>query len=64
MGVRIQPAPALMRVVRDDNLRDVNYPVPPAHCMLGLLACNGAYELGQTLGCNGSGNIVLEADEF
>ena len=46
MGVRIQPTPALRRVVGDDYLRDMSYPLPPAHCMLGLLACNGAYELG------------------
>ena len=46
MGVRIQPTPALRRVVRGDCLRDMSYPLPPAHCMQGLLACNGAYELG------------------
>ena len=46
MGVRIQPTPALMRVVRGDYLRDMSYPLPPAHCMQGLLAYNGAYELG------------------
>ena len=44
MGVRIQPTPALRRVVRGDYLRDMSYPLPPAHCMQGLLACNGAYE--------------------
>ena len=46
MGVRIQPTPALRRVVRGDYLRGMSYPLPPAHCMQGLLACNGAYELG------------------
>ena len=45
MGVRIQPTPALRRVVRRDYLRDMSYPLPPAYCMQGLLACNGAYEL-------------------
>ena len=46
MGVRIQPTPALLRVGRGDYLRDMSCPLPPAHCMQGLLACNGAYELG------------------
>ena len=45
MEVRIQPTPALRCVVRDDYLRDMSYPLPPAHCMQGLLACNGVYEL-------------------
>ena len=40
-GVRIQPTPALRRVVGGDNLRDMSYPLPPAHCMQGLLACVG-----------------------
>ena len=46
MGVRIQPTPALRCVVGGDYLRDMSYPLPPAHCMQGLLAWNGAYELG------------------
>ena len=46
MGVRIQKTPTLRRVVRGDYLRDMSYPLTPAHCMQGLLACNGAYELG------------------
>ena len=46
LGVRIQPTPALRRVVRGDYLRDMSYPLPPAHCMQGLLACSGTYELG------------------
>ena len=46
MGVRIQQTPAFRRVVRGDYLRDMSYPLPAAHCMQGLLACNGAYELG------------------
>ena len=46
MGVRIQPTPAFGRVVRGDYLRDMSYPLPPAHCMQGILECNGAYELG------------------
>ena len=46
MGVIIQPTPSLRRVVRGDYLSYMSYPLPPAHCMQGLLACNGAYELG------------------
>ena len=46
MGVRIQPTPALRRVVRGDYLKDMSYPLPPAHCMQGLLSCNVTYELG------------------
>ena len=45
-GVRIQPTHALRLVVGGDYLRDMSYPLSPAHCMRGLLACNGAYELG------------------
>ena len=45
-GVRIQPTPAFRRGVGGDRLRDMSYPLPPAHCMQGLLACNVAYELG------------------
>ena len=66
MGVRIQPTPALRHVVRGDYLRDMSFPLPPAHCMQGLLACNGAYELGWW----GTGlsmfryYTVLKADEF
>ena len=45
-GLDIGNSPALRRVVRGDYLRDMSYPLPPAHCMQGLLACNGAYELG------------------
>ena len=26
---------------------DINCPIPPAHCMLGLLACSEACEFGQ-----------------
>ena len=43
----IQPTFALMRVVRGDLSWDINCPIPPAHCMLGLLACSEAYEFGQ-----------------
>ena len=46
MGVRIQPTPALTRAVRGDYLIDMSYPLPPDHCIQGLLACNGAYEFG------------------
>ena len=45
-GVRIQPTYELRLVVRGDYLTDMSYPLPPAHCMQGLLACNGVYELG------------------
>ena len=34
-------------VERGDYLRDMNCPLTPAHFMQGLLACNGANELGQ-----------------
>ena len=46
LDIRIQPTPALRRVVRGDYLRYMSYPLQPAHFMQGLLACNGAYELG------------------
>ena len=47
MGFRIQPTFALVRVVRGDLSWDTNCPIPPSHCMLGLLACSEAYEFGQ-----------------
>ena len=40
-GVRIQPMPALTRVVRGDYLSDMNCPLPPAHCMLVVLHAMG-----------------------
>ena len=43
-GFRIQPTFALVRVVRGDLSWDINCPIPPAHCMLGLLACSEAYK--------------------
>ena len=46
MRARTQPTPALRHVVRGDYLRDMSYPLKPAHCMQGLLECNGAHELG------------------
>ena len=46
-GFRIQPTFALVRVVRGDLSREINCPIPPDHCMLGLLACSEAYEFGQ-----------------
>ena len=46
-GFRIQPTFALVRVVRGDLPWDINCPIPPAHCMLGLFACSEAYEFGQ-----------------
>ena len=52
---------ALVRVVRGDLSWDINCPIPPAHCMLGLLACTEAYEFGQLgTGCTGSGNILFQ----
>ena len=62
----IQPTFALVRAVRGDQSWDINCPIPPAYCMLGLLACSEAYELGQLeLGCPDSGNkyTVPKADE-
>ena len=46
-GFRIQPTFALVRVVRGDLSWDINCPIPPADCMLGLLECSEAYEFGQ-----------------
>ena len=46
-GVKIQPTFALVCVVRGDLSWDINCPLPPARCMLGLLACSDAYEFGQ-----------------
>ena len=46
-GIRIQPTFGLMRVVRGDSSSDIYCPIPPAHCMLGLLACSEAYAFGQ-----------------
>ena len=37
-GIRIQPTFALVRVVREDESWDINCPIPPAYCMLNLLA--------------------------
>ena len=48
-GFTIQPMLALVRVVRGDESWDINCPIPQAHCMLGLLACSEAYELGQVV---------------
>ena len=46
-GFRIQPTFALVRVIRGSLSWDINCPIQPAHCMLGLLACSEAYEFGQ-----------------
>ena len=46
-GFRIQPTFARVCVVRGDLSWDINCPIPPAHCMLCLLACSEAYEFGQ-----------------
>ena len=46
-GFRIQPTFALVRVVRGDLSWDINCHIPPAHCMLDVLACSEAYEFGQ-----------------
>ena len=47
LGVRIQPTPALRRVLRGDYLMAMSCPLPPANCMPNPLALNGAYELGK-----------------
>ena len=65
-GFKIQPTFALVRVVRGDLSWDINCPIPPAHCMLGILACSEAYEFGQ-LGTGLSWfeqYTVPKADEF
>ena len=46
-GIKIQPTFALVGVVRGDYPWDINCPIPPAYCMLGLLTCSVAYEFGQ-----------------
>ena len=54
-----------MRVVRSDYSRNMNCPIPLAHCMLGLLAENQAYELGQLgTGLFWAGNNVAMEDGF
>ena len=61
LGVDIQPTPALMCIIRDDNLRDINCSIPLANCMLHFLVYNWVYELGQlALGCPGSGNMLIQ----
>ena len=47
-GMRIQPAFALVRVVRCNKSRDINSSTPPAYCMLRVLECSEAYEFGQS----------------
>ena len=54
-GFRTQPTFALVRVVRGDLSWDINCPIPPAHCMLGLLAVVRRMSLDSwALGCPGS----------
>ena len=58
---RIQPTTTLMHVISSNYLRDMNCPIPAAHCMLGLPACNGVYELGQLgTGLSWEGNILFQ----
>ena len=45
-GIRLQPTFVLVCVLRGDPSRDINCVIPPAYCMLGLLACSEAYEFG------------------
>ena len=40
---------------------DINCPIPPAYCMLGLLASVRRMSLDSwALGCPGSGNILFQ----
>ena len=60
MGVRIQPTPALRRVVRGDYLRDMSYPLPPGHsCRVFLHAMGLMSWDSSALGCPGPGNILF-----
>ena len=60
MGVRIQPKPALRRVVRGDYLRDMSYPLPrPIACRVFLHAMGRMSWDSFALGCPGSGNILF-----
>ena len=43
---RIQPIFALVHVVRGDQSRDMNSPIPPAHSINALVSSE-AYEFGQ-----------------
>ena len=52
---------AIVLVVRGDQSWDINCPIPPAYCMLGLLACSERMSLDSSaLGCPGSGNILFQ----
>ena len=55
-----------MRVVSCEYLRDMNCPLPPARCMLGLHAEIGLMSWDSwARGCHGTGNnTVLKANEF
>ena len=44
LGVRIQPLQRSQEAAI--KAYELSCPSPQAHCMLGLLACNDAYELG------------------
>ena len=59
-GLEYSQEYSLRRVVRSDYLRDMSYPLPPIHCIQGLLACNGRMSWDSwALGCPGSGNILF-----
>ena len=61
LGIRIERTFALWCVVRGEHLWDMKCPIPPAYCMLGILAYSEAYEFGQlVLGCPGAGNILFQ----
>ena len=57
-GIRIQPTFALVGVVRGGESWDTNCPLPPAYCMLILLACSEAYEFGQ----NSRGGVIFPTE--
>ena len=65
-GIRIQSTFALVRVIRGDLSWDINCPIPPAYCMIGLLACSEAsrFALSGT-GLSGFRQYTVpKADEF
>ena len=60
MGVRIQPTPALRRVVRGDYLRDMSYPLHRLIASRDFLHAMGRMSWDSwALGCPGSGNMLF-----
>ena len=59
-GIRIEPTVALVRVVRGDESRDVNCPIPPAYCMTYVHALRPMSLDSWALGCPGYGNILFQ----